>query len=73
MRVLKNKLKVFISSKTGETSADQKYVLARIAAKETLESAGFFEVYSFESEGPSTLSAQDHFSGNLENSNVCIF
>jgi len=48
MRVLKNKLKVFISSKTGETSADQKYVLARIAAKETLESAGFFEVYSFE-------------------------
>ncbi|MFP3358059.1 hypothetical protein R0K17_11950 [Planococcus sp. SIMBA_143] len=73
MRKQKNKLKVFISSKTGETLADQKYVLARIAAKETLESTGLFEVYSFESEGPSTSSALNHYTWGLKESDICVF
>ena len=34
MRDFNNKLKVFISSKTGNTPADEKYVLARVAAKD---------------------------------------
>lgn len=73
MREPRNKLKVFISSKTGDTLNDQKYVLARIAAKETLESTGLFNVYSFESEGPSVSSALEHYTGSLEESDVCIF
>ena len=60
MRDFNNKLKVFISSKTGNTPADEKYVLARVAAKETLESTGLFKVYSFESEGPLISASQNY-------------
>ena len=73
MREFNNKLKVFISSKTGNTLADEKYVLARVAAKETLESTGLFKVYSFESEGPSVNSALEHYTEGLKDSDVCIF
>ena len=73
MRDFNNKLKVFISSKTGNTPADEKYVLARVAAKETLESTGLFKVYSFESEGPSVNSALEHYTEGLKDSDVCIF
>ena len=68
------KLKVFISSKTGKYLTDEKYVLARVAAKETLESTGLFKVYSFESEGPSVNSALEHYTEGLKDSvYVCIF
>ena len=73
MREFNNKLKVFISSKTGNTLSDEKYVLARVAAKETLESTGLFKVYSFESEGPSINSALEHYTEGLKDSDVCIF
>ncbi|RPA55536.1 hypothetical protein EF384_09425 [Aerococcus agrisoli] len=73
MKEFNNKLKIFISSKIGDTAADQKYMLARSAVKETLESTGLFEVYAFESEGPSVSPATAHFTGALQDSDVCIF
>nr|WP_216696250.1 DUF4062 domain-containing protein [Enterococcus innesii] len=73
MREPSGKIKVFISSKMGETAADQKYILARKAVKEILESTKLFEIYSFEDEGASTRSAKDHYTQGLESSDVCIF
>lgn len=68
-----HRLKVFISSKIGDTLGDQKYVLARAAAKKLLEDTGLFKVYLFESEGASTNTALDHYTHNLIKSDVCIF
>lgn len=73
MREPSGKIKVFISSKMGDTAADQKYILARKAVKEILESTQLFEVYSFEDKGASTRSAKEHYTQGLENSDVCIF
>lgn len=68
----RNKLKVFISSKIGNTENDQKYMLARTAAKKALEMTGLFTVYMFESTGPSTGSAIDDYQEELKASDVCI-
>ncbi|MHC5227996.1 hypothetical protein ACYSNW_06900 [Enterococcus sp. LJL99] len=73
MREPSGKIKVFISSKMGETAADQKYILARKAVKEILESTKLFKIYSFEDERASTRSAKNHYTQGLESSNVCIF
>ncbi|BDG68164.1 hypothetical protein ENLAB_17280 [Enterococcus innesii] len=73
MREPSGKIKVFNSSKMGETAADQKYILARKAVKEILESTKLFEIYSFEDEGASTRSAKDHYTQGLESSNIYIF
>ncbi|MEK4151749.1 hypothetical protein [Carnobacterium sp. FSL E2-0243] len=70
---IKRKLKVFISSKIGDTNSDQKYMLARAAVKNILESTGLFEVYAFENEGASVSSAIEHFEFNLKDSDSCIF
>lgn len=68
-----NKLKVFISSKIGDQESDRKYILTRSVAKELLESTGLFQVYSFEAEGSSTISAKDHYTENLLNCDICVF
>ncbi|MCB4408409.1 hypothetical protein ACTCUG_03345 [Latilactobacillus sakei] len=68
----RNKLKVFISSKIGSNENDQKYMLARTAAKKVLEMTGLFTVYSFETAGPSTGSAIDDYQEELKASDVCI-
>lgn len=53
MREPSRKIKVFIGSKMDEAAADQKYILARKAVKEILESTKLFKIYSFEDEGAS--------------------
>lgn len=73
MREPSGKIKVFISSKMGDTAADQKYILARKAVKEILESTQLFEIYSFEDKGASIRTAKDHYTQGLESSDVCIF
>lgn len=68
-----NKIKVFISSKIGDTPADEKYIVARKAVKEILESTNLFSVYSFEDKGASIIPAGEHYIRGLINSDVCIF
>ena len=67
------KLKVFISSKTGDEQDCIKYNLARKAIKEILETTGLFHIYLFEEEGTSSTSAMNHYIKHLQNADVCIF
>lgn len=67
------KLRVFISSKTGDDQASIKYNLARKAIKEMLELTGLFQIYLFEEAGSSTTSAYNHYIQRLKNADVCIF
>ncbi|MCA9766929.1 MAG: hypothetical protein KC455_10995 [Carnobacterium sp.] len=67
------KLKVFISSKVGDTDVDLKYNLARKAIKEMLNSTGLFNVYLFEDSGAASLSAKNHYKKNLISSDICLF
>lgn len=65
----KRKIDVFISSKCG----DEKYDNVRKKLKEAIESTNLENVYFFEGEGASTLSASNHFTFALEDSDLCIF
>ena len=64
------KIKVFISSMCGDKGRYDK-VRRKIADK--LDKTGLIEVYGFEMKGASTLTANEHFSLNLKDSDVCIF
>ena len=63
------KLKVFISSICGKP----KYDKIRHDLKMTIENTGLAQVYTFEGEQGSTLSAEEHYTFGLEDSDVCIF
>ncbi|MCD5200578.1 hypothetical protein IV468_02135 [Enterococcus casseliflavus] len=67
------KLRVFISSKTGYEQDCIKYNLARKAIKEMLELTGLFQVYLFEEAGTSSTSAYNHYIQRLKSVDVCIF
>lgn len=63
------KIKVFISSICGV----EKYDKVRAELKSAIESTQLADVYTFESEGASTLSAGVHYTWALEDSDICIF
>ena len=65
----KRKIDVFISSKCG----DDKYDNVRKKLKKAIECTNLANVYFFEGEGASTLSASNHFTFALEDSDLCIF
>lgn len=67
------KIKVFISSKCDAAEVPPKYNPIRAELKRIIEQTGLADVYTFESEGASTLSAGNHYSLALEDSDVCIF
>ncbi len=69
----RNKIKVFVSSKCDDEKTGTKYADVRLGIKAKLENTGLAEVYVFEEEGSSTLSAVKHYSFALEDSDVCIF
>lgn len=64
------KIKVFISSKCGDNG---KYDDVRARLKEAIENTNLADVYSFEDEGASTLSAISHYIWALKDSDVCLF
>ncbi len=63
------KIKVFISSICGV----EKYDKVRTELKNAIEATQLAEVYTFENKGASTLSAGNHYTWALEDSDVCIF
>lgn len=63
------KIKVFISSICGM----EKYDKVRADLKSAIESTQLADVYTFESNGASTLPAGDHYILALEDSDICIF
>lgn len=63
------KIKVFISSICGE----DKYDRIRAELKQAIENTQLANVYTFEGKGASTLSAGNHYTFALEDSDVCIF
>ena len=63
------KVKVFISSICGV----EKYDNVRAELKGMLERTQFFDVYTFESKGASSISACNHYKWALEDADVCIF
>ncbi len=63
------KIKVFISSKCGVP----KYDRVRAALKQAIENTQLAIAYVFEEKGPSTLSAGNHYTWALEDSDICIF
>lgn len=67
------KIKVFISSKCDRAEEPPKYDPIRAELKESIEKTGLAEVYTFEGEEASTLSAGVHYTFALEDSDVCIF
>lgn len=67
------KIKVFISSKCDKADEPPKYDPIRAELKQAIEMTGLAEVYTFEGEGASTLSAGAHYTFALEDSDVCIF
>lgn len=69
MRKVKEKIKVFISSKCGV----EKYDIIRTKIKEKLKKNNLFECYVFEETGSSILTARQHYSLNLRECDVCIF
>ena len=73
MIIPKRKIKVFISSICGTTVAKRKYNIVRAGLKTLIESTHFAEVYVFEDEGASTISAGQHYTSELENCDICIF
>lgn len=64
------KLRVFISSNCGDGG---KYDEVRRKLKEAIENTQLADVYTFEGNGASTLSARAHYTWALEDSDVCIF
>lgn len=67
------KIKVFISSKCDRAEEPPKYDPIRAELKQSIEKTGLAEVYTFEGEEASTLSAGVHYTFALEDSDVCIF
>ena len=63
------KIKVFISSICGV----ERYDKVRLELKKAIESTQLAEVYLFEGAGASTLSAGNHYTWALEDSDICIF
>lgn len=64
------KIKVFISSICGDKG---KYDRVRAELKALLEDTKLVDVYLFEQEEASTLTAEEHYLWTLEESHVCIF
>ncbi len=65
----RSKLKVFISSSCSE----EKYKTVRKQLKDKIEQTQLADVYTFEQEEASTLSAETDFTFALAESDVCIF
>lgn len=65
----RQKIKVFISSICGV----EKYDALRVKLKQLIEDTNLADVYLFEATGASTLTAQQHYVWDLENSDICIF
>lgn len=63
------KIKVFISSKSGV----EKYDKVRAKLKNAIEQTQLANVYLFEAAGASTVPAGKHYETALEDSDVCIF
>ncbi|MCI8800611.1 MAG: hypothetical protein HFH88_12490 [Lachnospiraceae bacterium] len=63
------KIKVFISSICGNA----KYDTVRLELKTAIEETNLAQVYLFETENASTLSAEAHYTFALEDSDLCIF
>ena len=63
------KIKVFISSICGV----EKYDKVRAELKNSIEATQLADVYTFESQGASTLPAGAHYTFALEDSDICIF
>lgn len=66
---IKDKIKVFISSKCGV----EKYDKMRGELKKLLEETGFINVYLFEDSPGSSRNAVDSYISKLKNSDVCLF
>lgn len=66
---IKNKIKVFISSKCGV----EKYDKLRNELKKLLENTGFINVYLFEESMASSRNVVDSYLSKLEDSDVCLF
>ena len=64
------RIKVFISSICGDKG---KYDRVRASLKRLLEETKMVDVYLFEQEEASTLTAEQHYLWALEESDVCIF
>ena len=64
----KKKLNVFISSNISES-----YTPIRKKLKEKILKTGIANVYMFEDNGSSTMSAQQEYLSELEDSDICIF
>lgn len=64
------KIKVFISSKCGDNG---KYDKIRKELKEKIEATNLAVVYLFEQQEASSLTAEQHYTFALEDSDVCIF
>ncbi len=69
MIIPRQKIKVFISSICGV----EKYDTLRAKLKQVIEDTNLADVYLFEATGASTLTAQQHYVWDLENSDICIF
>ncbi len=68
------KIKVFISSACGNDRAwKEKYNIVRAGLKVMIESTGLADVYLFEAEEASTISAELHYTSALSDCDVCIF
>lgn len=67
------KINVFISSKCDKQGGTPKYNPIRAELKQLIEKTNLANVYTFESEPASTLSAASHYTYALEDSDVCIF
>ena len=64
------KIRVFISSICGDNG---KFDRVRSNLKKAIEATKLADVYLFESEEASTISAGEHYVWALEDSDVCIF
>ncbi len=71
MLIPRKKLRVFVSSKCGVGA--ERYDKIRLELKKLIEETNLAEVYLFESEEASTLTAGQHYLWSLEESDICIF
>lgn len=70
---ISKKIKVFISSKCDGPEETPKYNPIRSNLKKIIENTGLAEVYVFEGEEASSLSAGNNYTFALEDSDICIF
>ncbi len=69
--IIRNKIKVFISSRCGENY--ERYDLVRSELRKMIEGTHIAEVYLFEESGASTQTAQQDYLYALDDSDICIF